>query len=433
MRGPRKGRLTRIPGALLTALSWLLPLVAGIAAAADARADAPTVTAAAQPAASDLDQAAALAAAGRYEELKLLLERRVLLQPAAAADWFDLAVAHAHLGEWDTARRLLDYIEAELDPPAELRRWIAGYRLRIAAAAPIAAGRNWIASLAVLHGAESNVNAAPAISALTLVQGGLPVTLELDERFRPRNGQTSLVELRGEAQLPHGRDTFTLAGDLRQRHVLTHSEDNTRQLQVLAGARRELGWSQLSATVAYQHADWGGNPVYRGTRAQLAVETDWAGCRLLAAAEDELRRFPGQPWLDGRAPGAVGGLGCPLAGGRWQLIARTAMDRPAQPGRAGGRQTRRELGLAVQQALPRGARLDLTAALALSHDAEAYSPLFGETVRRIDRRSLRAEYIHPLGEGIEALVRFEILRQGSNVDLFLLKNNALHAGVRKIF
>lgn len=424
--------VTRIPGALLTALSCLLPLFASMAGAADAPPDTPSITSAAQPP-TDLDQAAALAAAGRYDELKLLLERRVLLQPAAAADWFDLAVVHVHLGEWETARQLLDFIETELQPTAELQRWIAGYRTRIAQAVPRANERNWMAALALLHGTESNVNAAPTASALTLVQGGLPVTLELDARFRPRRGQTSLVELRGEAQLPQGRDTFMLAGDLRQRNVAGHDQDDTRQLQWLGGGRRELGWGQLSATVAYQQADWGGAAIYRGARGQLAAETDWRGCRLLLAGEDELRRFPDQPWLDGRALGAVGGLGCPLENGRWQLIARAAGDQPRQSGRAGGRQNRYEASLAIQQALNHGARLDFTAALALSRDAEAYSPFFGTAVRRIDRRSLRLEYSYPLSAGLEALARVETLHQTSNLQLFSLGNNSFHVGLRKLF
>jgi len=425
-----------------TRLSWfplltLLGLMLVVSAYGADGTIEPTTGAAAvavASAASDRDQAAALAATGQFEELKLLLERRVMLQSATATDWFDLAAAYAHLGEWTTTGQLLDYIDSELNPPAELKPWIARYRQLIAEASPAPRSRNWSASLALLHGAETNVNAAPAVSSLTLMQGGLPVTLELDSRFQPRSGQSNLLEMRGETRLPQGRDDLLLAGDLIQRLVQADSADNTRQLQLLGGVRRELGIGQLSATAAYQQADWGGATLYRGMRAQFGLETDWSGCRLLAAAEGELRRFPIESSLNGQALGVDGGLGCPLAnGGRWQLILRTVRDQPEQSDRAGGGQTRQELDFALQHALPHGARIDLTAVLALVRDDQAYSPLFGDTVRRIDRNSLRAEYIYPVGDGFEALLRLERLQQISNLDLFLLRNNSFHVGLRKIF
>lgn len=418
---------------MLAGLVWRAAVAAVAVMPLPARADGPAEAAVAEEA----RHAADLAGAGRYQELKWLLERRVMLQPTPA-DWLDLAAVNLHLGDHALAGQLLDYIERELSPSPDLQPWIDLYRRRLrdaAQGAAMLALPPFQASVAVLAGSESNRNAAPAVTSLTFIQAGLPIVLDLDPRFRPQRGTTTLLEARGEMQQPFGRATLTLAGDLRQQWAPGNAESNNRQWQLTAVARRDHAWGGSFASVGTQQAVWAGETLSRGLRAQAGAEIRRQKCDLLGGGELQAWQYPGLSAQNSQAKGIFGGIACPAGAGRWQALLRTLRDEPRHE-RPGGVQNRTEILGGFVHGLPAGGRLEWSGLWAHLRDAAPYSALFGDTRRNIERLTLRAEAIYPWDSvlpGLEALVRVETLQQRANIDLFVLKNNTLHLGLRKRF
>lgn len=409
-----------------------------------ARAQASAPAQAAEAVTTEASAAADLMAQGRYEEARLVFERMVLVDPRNAGAWLDLAIALRHLGDETTAQALLDHIEREFDPPPRLRELIARLRRPLAPAQTQAQGlarSRWSADIALLAGRESNANAAPGLTSLTLTLPDMLITVFLDPAFRPRPSPGTLVELRGEGEYRLSDSGLRLLGfaELKERRPAELPDFSTRQIQAMAGLRgtlpsplADLGPKEWTLWAGAQQVALGGSDLLESNRLQFTLEQPLAACRAHAGAEAEERRFPVQPVLDGRFAGLLAGLSCPGLGGQWSLGLRLGVDHVIHP-RPGDDQQRLDLTASLQRALFGRGRLEVVAAYTRTRDKEPYSALLGDVVRRIGRAYLRLELSHPISAGWDWLVRGEFQRQDANLALFDIRSNAVHAGFRKSF
>lgn len=377
---------------------------------------------------------------GRYAEALPLLERQVMLDPANAGGWLDFALAHYQLGYFNESQAILDFIEREFSPPPAIRAVIARYR-QPQGWMLVGLRPRWSAEIALLLGHESNANAGLGIRSLTLTFPDATLDLLLDPRYQPRSSSSVLMEARMEGQTPLGQSGLHAHGylDWHERRLPEMSGYDTRQYRAWVALEGSLPgtWAGAAAVkwtagAGMQQVDQGGQPLLRGESLRLALEAPLSACRIGGGAEAEQRSYPIQQVLDGRYQGVLASLACPLPGGQAYLMARYGHDRPDGP-RAGGEQRREELGGTAQYPAGERGRLEISLSLARQTDREAYSALLGGTSRKIVFRNLRIEYAHRIAEGWEWLVRAESQLQTSNIELFGVKNETLHAGVRKRF
>ncbi len=380
----------------------------------------------------------ALMREGRYAEALLALERQVLLEPDNAGAWLDFAICHYRLGDFAESQAIFAAILRQFSPPPAIRAVIARYR-RPPAASQMPAPRRWRADLALLAGRESNANAGLPLSSLTLTLADTPVQLAIDPRYRAHPSSDLQMEGHAEGELPLGGGGLSLlgVGDWRERHTPDTPDFSTRQYQGFLGLRGPLpGWVARPVHWALwgglQRATLGGQGLLDGSRLLATVETPLDACMARIGGELERRRYPIEPSLNGRYRGVTGSLGCPLRAGQLFLTARSGLDRPDGL-RAGGTQRRADISASLQWPLSGRDRLEATLLRSLQWDRDPYSALLGDVPRRIDRSGITLEYGHRIRPGLEWLLRAESWSQGSNIDLFRIRDNSLLAGLRQRF
>lgn len=403
----------------------------------DRRQDSPP------PPAVEAPDAAALMRAGRYAEALIELERQVLVEPRNAGAWLDFGLSHYALGHFAESQAIFDAIEREFSPSPAIRAVIANYR-RPKPPPPRLAAKRWSADVALWAGHESNANAGLRATSLTLTFPDTTATTELaiDPRYRARPSSTYQVEAHAEGETPLGDSGINLlgVGEWRNRRTTAAPDFSTRQYQGFLGLRGALwtagptarGSTHWAFWMGQQQAQLGGQRLLDNSRLMATLETPLAACQSRGGGEFERRRYPIQPALDGRYQGVLASLGCPVGGSQLFLTARYGSDRP-EGFRAGGVQTRGELGVTLQMPAFTTGRLEMTLNQSRQSDREGYSVLLGDIPRRIERNGVALEYAHGMDAGWEWLMRGESWSQTSNLELFRIRSSSLLAGLRKRF
>lgn len=373
---------------------------------------------------------------GRYAEALLILERQVLLEPRNAGAWLDFAISHYHLGHFAESQAVFDSIESEFSPSPAIRAVIAAYR-QPPQSKLLPTLKRWSADVALLAGRETNANAGLRFNSLTLTLADTAVVLAIDPRYQAHPSSTTQLEVHAEGEAPLGAGGVSLlgVGDWRDRRTPDTPDFSTRQVQGFLGLRGRLSPDpalQWALWGGFQHASLGGQGLLDANRYLATLEVPLAGCQARGGGEIERRRYPIEPALDGRYRGVLASLGCPARGGQLFLTARHGTDRP-EGIRAGGEQTRSDLGATLQLPIFGKGRLDMSLNLSRQRDQRAYSVLLGDIPRRIERNGIALEYVHEIRPGQEWLLRTEAWAQSSNIDLFRLRNNTLLAGLRQRF
>jgi len=374
-------------------------------------------------------------AAGRHAAAVHALERAVLVQPAFAGAWLDLAIAHYRLNELDTADRMLAHVEQNFDPPAALRADIAAVRRNIDSARR---WRGWQADIGGFIGHTSNANYGLSVSALRLTLDGVPATLLLDPGYRPR--ADSFGELRASASRRFelsGGEQADASFALRHRAHASQSAQDQWDASATGSWRRPVAWPGREGAALFAAAsvrelrfdDRGVSQLQASGGLRVPVDQ----CILSARADLDHRRFSGASAYDAVIPWLGAGAECGRTGLQWGGQVRLGRDL-ALNDRPGGDSLRAEaLAFGRWQVQP---NLQLGALLVAAHtrDQDAYSPILAGGERRwVNRVAGKLEAIWVPGPNPRSpwavVIEIESIRDRSNIGLSTLDVTQLLLGL----
>lgn len=377
------------------------------------------------------------------------LERVVLVQPAHAGAWLDLALAHLQFDDRETARNLLRHVSDNFDPPPELKRRIDALRSRLDRAP---SNRAWGGHLAVQYGRVRNANNGFGSPFMTLTPGGasqpIPVEIASEHLARPDtarqisgffhypvahgSGRSSelFVTLRSRHYLTETGNDFTDAGMSWAHTLPIDLPDSTQSVQSVpsysgrlfaqvGGGMRYLGYgNQTLGQIWNLH----GTLRYRFDRCQISLRSDW-----------ENRRYRRGGYHDSLTPWLGGGLECATPVADFYLGHRQGRDTP-DGNRPGGTVGRAETTLLARRTLIPGLTLDGMIFQARYLDDEGYSPLLENNARRrIERTGYRLSLQWRLPEsaiGTPLLtLDHERTRDASNLELFRIEDRQWFLGL----
>ena len=382
---------------------------------------------------------AVLNAMGKPAEGGALLEQALLLDPELAGAQIDYAESLAALGDTAGAAALIKQVLSRPDVPALLRPQLER-RLNALEAVqrtdPLNAlrdaGEGWrgIGSVTFRLGHESNLNSAPARSALDLTIPGADAVLLLAPAFRERSGLAGILDATGQAvRSLEGGAALHLYGEARIRASPEASDTNYQQAQVVGAYSHLLETGEALFSVGSTHLEYGGQYLYQATRLGLARDWQAPTCRPRLGVETEWRRYPAASVLEGQFYALGIGGACSLGPSRLAVTARAGEDY-AQRDRPGGDQRLADLRVVWVGPLRSGSVLaDLI--LSAQRDSSGYSPLLeNNAVRHIDRASLHLEYAHPLSAVWSLVATYDVTVQRSNLQLFDTSGRAVYLGIR---
>lgn len=383
-------------------------------------------------------------AAGQPATAQQALERAVLVRPDFAGAWVDLALAHARLGENETALQIVAHIEDSFEVPLPLRGQLQNLRAELAGPRMRA---EWLPNvllgarsgyLQLSAGRDSNANLGLAASVFSLTPVGSP-PLQVEIPPAARAAADTFLQLRGDLQQ-------TLQFGERQKGRLYL----TGQYKAY-GRMNEYSLADAAFSYAHEYAlpkmpDWavegivgartivtGGNRLATISSVGVGLVAYGGACRWGGRAAAEVRDYGLSGYVDADVPTVSLSATCRHSLSQIGVVASLAQDRPRAL-RAGGRTDRAELG--VHYARQLSPRLMLMAAATLGHyrDAQGYSPLLENGAqRRVTRTSLRLSWLwefSPARPEWALLAELERLQDRSNLDIFDLSNHRAALGLR---
>lgn len=368
------------------------------------------------------------------------LERVVLQSPERAGAWVDLAIAHARLGETETAETLLKYVEETFPVPPALRAALENARRQLLKMRILG---GWHGELNAGIGYDSNANSGLGIDRLTLTLDGAWAEFLIAPEFRMHSDTFLLFG----GRLRHAWDTalggapgrFTLSVTAKAKDYRNEKNFNLGDAGIMAVYQQPMLGGDIEAVAGTQQIRLGGQSLVNIRRLQLS----WgrrladlavnANCRAQAGPEHELRSYPDRNYLDGSIQWLGIQLICSASRSDTILNFRAGNDLP-EAGRPGGRTQRSELTLVHRTALWQQFSGELSLAAARSSDAEGYSPILADNSRRwIDRYYANASVYWPLDLAIDAVVSLEATRQISNIAIFDQNSRVITLGARYRF
>ncbi len=382
--------------------------------------------------------------AGQAATAQQALERAVLVRPDFAGAWIDLALAHARLGEAETALQIMAHIESSFDVPLPLREQLKNLRAELVGPRIRA---EWIPNallgarsgyLQLSAGRDSNANLGLAATVFSLTPVGAP-PLQVEIPPSARAASDAYLQLRGDLQQ-------TLQFGERQKGRL-----------YLSGQYKEFGslkeYNLADAAINYTHeytlpgaSDWaleavaGARVIVTGGNRLATISTAGGGivsyvgaCRWGVRLAGETRDYGLGGYVDADVPTVSLSATCRQPLSQLGVVASFAKDDP-QSERAGGRTDRVEIGLHYARQL--SPRFMMIASGALGHyrDERGYSPLLENgAVRRVTRTSLRVSWLwefNPARPEWALQAELERLDDRSNLDIFNVRNNRAAVGLR---
>ncbi|MCX7170393.1 MAG: hypothetical protein NTY41_08900 [Proteobacteria bacterium] len=368
------------------------------------------------------------------------LERVVLQSPERAGAWVDLAIAHARLGETETAATLLDYVEQTFPVPPALRTALDNARRQLLAMR-LAGG--WHGEFSASIGHDSNANSGLGIDRLTLTLDGVPAEFLIAPEFRVRSD--AFMQLGGrlrrawDTTLAGAQGRFMLTGTAKAKDYRSEKNFNLGDATLQAVYQQPALGGEAEVSVGTQQIRLGGESLVNIRRLQLAWGRRLAelvpgvNCRLQAGPENELRSYPDRHYLDGGIHWLGLQLICATAGSDTALSLRAGNDDP-DAARPGGKTSRSELTLVHRTGLWQQFSGEFSLSAARSNDADGYSPVLdGNSRRHIDRYYANAVVYWPVSYGVEALASLEVSRQDSNIAIFDQSGRVFMLGARYRF
>jgi hypothetical protein len=312
--------------------------------------------------------------AADYAAAALAFERVVLMQPANAGAWLDLAIATYRIGERARATAYFDYIEKEMQPPPAISNIIAGFRGSMKDADKPSP---WIVQAEALVGKDTNANSGLRVNSLRLTFESERLTLDLDPSVKARSDQFFQAGASGIYRTRTDLGQVELQAGARVRRFADEHDFSTLALQMSGTLSRPSQWGDFTTGAQAEHFTLGGRSVLQSGRVLGRFEQSRGTCRTGESAELEVRRYADNALLDGNLVWGQGGVACDLAIGslplQFTLIGRIGKDFAVHE-RAGGNTTHAELLSQANFPVAGRAKLRLSLGVAKSIDASGYSP-----------------------------------------------------------
>lgn len=365
-----------------------------------------------------------------YAAAALAFERVVLMQPANAGAWLDLAIASYRIGEHAQAAAYFDYIEREMRPPPAIQAVIAGFRGGIKNAR---LPNPWTFQAEAIIGSDSNANSGLRITSLPLTFESERLTLDLDPSVKARSDRFFQLGASGAYRRRTGPGEVELQTGIRARRFANEQDFSTLALNVGGTLSRVSALGDFTAGAQAEHFTLGGRSLLQSGRLLGRFEQSRGACRTGESLELEVRRYSGNAFLDGNLLWGQGGIACDLATRglplQFTLIGRMGKDFAVND-RAGGDTTHAELLGQANLPVASRAKLRLSLGFARSIDASGYSPLLeNNAIRRINRVNTGMTIVFPTDRweyigGVERNV------SSSNLQLFGQSNTVFSLGLR---
>lgn len=363
-----------------------------------------------------------------YSQARNAFERTLLLQPANAGAYLDLAITEIELSNFDEARRLLREVKHRFNPPPKINRIIDAHLARITAAL---APRNKLSGrIFIGTGYTDNVNNGVDKSLVELDLGSGPVLLPVSNNSQssPDNYYETGAAL--NYSISQGRWHHQLSSALQHNDYQSMTEFNTTNAFISSLSRYNYERSQLEAS-AYYSTVWLAGDDYQSSTSIAALHSYQLPSELKLTSQlrlsqvsytqtpnNNIRRSEATLYIS--RPVTLQGINSLIQGS-----IRAGKD-IALSNRAGGDQQHWQLGTAVITKLsPKGlARLSLT--VGDDTDSTIYNPaLLGNKIRSTRKLKVSASYSHSLSKKWSLTARLNLSRHRSNIDLFTTDTNEL--------
>jgi hypothetical protein len=316
------------------------------------------------------------------------LERVVLVNPAHAGAWLDLAILSFRQGDLETASQLLDYIEQSFAPAPGLREQITQTKKRLAKAQR---AEKWQLRLDIGRGFDRNANGGMQGAGLYLTpQGGAPVWVEYAPGFKPKKDGFWQTRWAGNYRLYDTEDQkIELSGDL-----LAKKHDRFSDYDIMdagAGAdytRAFAAGGRLALMGQARRIEIGGKPFATRNLLGMAWGHTASAWESKGFAEHEWRTYQQPGTADTATPWLGAYLGWQDSRQRVGATLRWGKER-AKAARAGGDTAKTELALQWQRQIARNWTLNSSVFWAQHRDEKGYNPLLSDGSRRwIERKAL---------------------------------------------
>lgn len=373
--------------------------------------------------------------AGRPDVALWALERVVLRQPEHAGAWIDLAVAHRRLGDAQSARTILQHVQATFDPPPGLRGQLEEALRDLQR---MSRQDGWQLDAGVQAGYVENANAGLTTSSINLTPGAVQVPVELEPERRARSD--AVMQYRAGAYRnfrgPGGSSTEVFAA-LRSRQFDTESDfDFTDVGAGVLHGRPVFGGISVFAGLSLRHLRLGSSALANFRMVQGGVKAAAGACNFTARLEYEQRDYVANGFAPALIPWVGGGVDCAPGWVEAGISVRTGLDSP-QAARAGGDTRRNELTAYARRGLIWGWSGEATLFLAKNQDREGFSGLLENGARRaVERTGYRFTLSRPIG-GPQSpwllQMDYESAQDRSNLELFQLEDQVFLLGFRHAF
>lgn len=371
---------------------------------------------------------ALLISLGRPQEAAIALEKALMIAPELAGAQLDYAQALAELGELESARSLAGEVVKRPDIPAALQTWLTDQLDQWQ-------GKGWRLSgaLELSAGHESNLNSAPGLQTLTLTLPSGNIPIELDASEHRIAGAAYRADLTGAALHTLGDGVIQITGEYLARNSRASSDTDQGIANLTAAYVYPLLGGQLGGRIEETRLTLNNKPTYISDGWNLTYQLPPAyaptGCATSLGAFTENRRFPQAAYQNGDYRGTQAGLSCRNM--EWQATASLhhGYDYANDPIRLGGDQQRNTLQLGIARKIG-ATTLGIHTQRTHLNDEKAYSPLLGNTPRRIDRQTWQFSGEYTLDRRWSCIARLEHTRQTSSIELFQLQNRTLYLGLK---
>lgn len=363
---------------------------------------------------------------GRYSDALDTLERALLLNPHNGTAQLDYAEALYFTGDPFAAQSLnQNLLQQNNLPPAVKQRLHARQQQfnRLF--------NRWSHQLSLSSGYDTNLNAAPDISDLTLTLGGQQWLMPLAPGNELRSG--ALLRLgahtRYTRQQAHSQHTTELGYNSRWSE---HREDRQQQLNASHQRRDQLySGIQLQHGISLAALQLGDQHIYN--EADIHQQIEWGQhhrCQLLPQHRLAYHHFPGQSLQNALEYRLQPEISCSQGQAQITLTAGLLLNHALHSQRPGGDRLGADLNLRWQQPLLAG-RIILQARYSQLQDQQGYSYLLQDGARRrIQRNQLSAAYLQPLSPDLLLSLQAGLQQQRSNLQLFEYQSRQIEAGIR---
>lgn len=362
-------------------------------------------------------------------------ERVVLIEPNNAGAWLDLAIASLESGNIISASSYFDYIEANFQPPATLRKLIFSYRKRIELRQK--ADRKWRFTSEAIVGYDSNANSGLQVAVIPVTFGADRVELKLDPKYQARGDQ--FTQFLAGSQFHQNYTSFgmDLGMSVKLRNYRTEHNFSSTEFASNIGFRRPSNLGMMSLSASVDHNVLASKSLLNSMRINGSLERNYSGCRYGGGVELELRRYIRLKELNANTAWLQLGGACDLR--VWShpthaaFILRTGHDSPTA-NRAGGRTIKQDLIFQLGTVFPEQWRLDLSLHMSNGQDDSGYSALLENNAPRYLRRNIvRAQLSYPVDADMDLVLRLDDNKIRSNIPLFTQSGKTASFGLQKRF